>query len=95
MKEYERKTWVTRCNLPSWSIGTAEQLAWLLLIDVMITGRFIQNLIFVSPMQGTQMPFVFSSHSLVQSAAITYTLESTSANRLHFFCWKIFWLAIN
>jgi len=27
MKEYERKTWVTRCNLLSWSIDTAEQLA--------------------------------------------------------------------
>jgi len=95
MKEYERKTWVTRCNLLSWSIGAAEQLAWPLLIDVMITGRFIQNSIFVSPMQGTQMPFVSSSHSPVQPAAITYMLESTSANRLYFFRWKIFWSAIN
>jgi len=86
MKEYKRNTWVTRCNLLSLSIGTAEQLAWPLLIDVMITGRFIQNFIFTSLAQGTQMPFVSSSHSPVQPAAITYMLESASANRLHFFC---------
>ena len=85
MKEYKRNTWVTQCNLPSLPIGAAEQLAWPLLINVMLTGRFIQNLIFASPAQGTQMPFVSSSHSPVQPAAITYMLESASANRLHFF----------
>ena len=88
IKEYKRNTWVTQCNLPSLSIGAAEQLAWPLLINVMITERFIQNLIFTSPAQDTQTPFVSSSHSPVQPAAITYILESASANRLHFFCWK-------
>ena len=36
MKEYKRNTWVTRYNLPSLLIGAAEQLAWPLLINVMI-----------------------------------------------------------